>query len=218
MGSLSQGEFTRLDGTAMPHAFQLTTRSNDDDATPQTSNFACETEEECKEWETNIQRASRMETVQTMHLGGAYAQELAQFRLKVTNRRQKIADPACLNPVFKANLYKLKTEGNPLNPEEWFLRETWLAENGSLVYHSVKSDSDLVYYTSADVAKASVCKVAKEKSAMEFTFQVNLAPVDGIEYAPGLFAAEAAAMRDQWMEQFTRIAEGHVASEPAVQS
>eukprot|EP00812_Abedinium_dasypus_P008460 NODE_221_length_1784_cov_410.751880.p1 GENE.NODE_221_length_1784_cov_410.751880~~NODE_221_length_1784_cov_410.751880.p1 ORF type:complete len:544 (-),score=141.32 NODE_221_length_1784_cov_410.751880:135-1766(-) len=204
---MCQMRLERAEGEARPHAFTITIETEHSADTPPDVTrryMACHSEEEYLQWTQELRRASRMETLQTLRLGGAMG-ELKSFRLNVKNRRAKVTDPACLLPVLKGKLWKLKTEGNPLKPEEWYLREMWLANNGSLAYWSVSAETELIYYTGADVARATVLKVAREESCFEWTFQVRLCAVDGIEFEPGEFAAESKDMLEAWIEEFAKF-------------
>jgi hypothetical protein len=85
-------------------------------------------------------------------------------------------------PLFKAKLWKLKADGDRKNPEDWFEREMWIAKNGSMVYYSPKEDRELVYYTSADVARATVTAINDGETCRTFVFQVQLPPAGAIIY------------------------------------
>ena len=89
-------------------------------------------------------------------LGKEMANEAKAFR-QVRNRRlqvQKINGTGSagsnFEPVFKATLWKLKTDGDRLKEADWFEREMWLAKNGCLVYWSKRDEQELVYYTAQE--------------------------------------------------------------------
>merc|ERR1719263_1258381 len=94
--------------------------------------------------------------IPTMQLGGNIA-ELRKFVVSVKNRRQKVDETLKeqFEPVFREKLWKLKAEGDKMQEDQWFEREMWIARNGSLVYYSKKEERDLVYYTSADLMRAT---------------------------------------------------------------
>ena len=71
--------------------------------------------------------------------------EPAQWQ--ANNRRETVALDAGgeFEPLFKANLWKVKTKGNRMDEQHWLLREMWITKNGNLVYWSKKDDSNVVY-------------------------------------------------------------------------
>merc|ERR1719461_2497646 len=93
----------------------------------------------------------------TMRLGKNMKTDLENFRQTVKNRRMAVGtnDKEAFAPRFKAMLWKLKAEGDRMNPDHWYEREMWVSKNGSLVYWSKKEDRELVYYTSDDMRQAS---------------------------------------------------------------
>jgi len=165
-------------------------------------------DEEYNEWVKRLKSAERMD-IPTMQLGGHVA-ELRKFVVSVKNRRQKVDEDAKeqFAPVFKEMLWKLKADGDRMKPEDWFEREMWISKNGSLVYYSKKEERDLVYYTSADLMRATYQKVPDADSYKPFTFQVILPEADGVEFAPGDFAANSDDLRAKWIQEFQKGASG----------
>merc|ERR1740138_108691 len=148
----------------------------------------------------------RTEVVRTLQLGSNFAAEFKTFKLAITNRRLKVGDSQDLHePVFKAQLWKVKGDGDRKNDGHWFKRDMWLSKNGSLVYFSKKDERELVYYTHSDVAKAKVTKIPNEESGRPWSFQVCLPGHDGVEFSPGEFAAESEEMREQWLRELARV-------------
>merc|ERR1719498_999427 len=145
--------------------------------------------EEYDMWADKLKSASRLD-MPTMQLGGHVA-ELRKFVITVKNRRAKVDDAAKeqFAPVFKEKLWKLKAEGDKLDPEQWWEREMWTSKNGSLVYYSKKEERDLVYYTAADLMRATYTLVPSAESCKPYTFLLHLAEADGVQFAPGEFAA-----------------------------
>merc|ERR1719476_590080 len=142
-----------------------------------------------------------------MKLGQQMAEDLALFRVGVKNRRQQVTEgsQAEFEPVFKAKLWKVKGQGDRMKEEDWFLREMWIAKNGCLVYHSVRDERDLVYYTHADLERAKLVSVPNEDSFRPWAFEVQLPPAHGVEFSPGEFAAESEEMRAQWLSQLKKF-------------
>jgi serine/threonine protein kinase len=161
-------------------------------------------QEEYDEWQKRLKSAERMD-MPTMQLGG-HIEELRKFVVSVKNRRQKVDEDSKeqFAPIFKEMLWKLKADGDRMKTEDWFEREMWISKNGSLVYYSKKEERDLVYYTSADLMRASYRKVDDKDSCKPFTFQVVLPEADGVEFAPGDFAANTAELRDKWIGEFQK--------------
>lgn len=105
-------------------------------------------------------------------------------------------------PVFKADLWKLKADGDKKIEKDWYCRQMWISKAGALCYTSKKEGRDLVYYSAEDLANAKYTLIGESDSCKAFTFSVQLPEADGIEFAPGDFAAETEELRTQWMEAF----------------
>lgn len=204
---LADAKVGRYKGGAKDHAFEIKYKGEDDEA-PQTLVFACESAEEYKNWTTRMMSAVRMD-MPTMQLGNDIA-DLRKFIVTVKNRRQKVDENEKdqFAPVFKANLWKLKAEGDRKKADDWFEREMWISKNGSLVYYSKKEERDLVYYTSADLLRASYTKIPSADSHKPFTFLVNLPKSGDVEFAPGEFAAETSDLREKWITEFKNFSAG----------
>merc|ERR1712232_950912 len=89
----------------------------------------------------------------------------------------------------------------------------WLARNGSLAYYSLKGDRILVYYTTHDICRATFSKIPNQESKKPWTFQVVLPPHDGVEEAPGQFAAESEDAQNRWISELIKSATGHQESD-----
>merc|ERR1719265_2198452 len=100
--------------------------------------------------------------MRTYHMTRSFVQGVKAFKLNVRNRRMKLPEGymtdshGTAHPIIKSLLWKLKANGDRDMDDHWFQREMWLSAAGDLVYHSEKAGQDLIYYTSSDVAKASV--------------------------------------------------------------
>jgi len=92
--------------------------------------------------------------------------------------------------VFKLDLWKLSQEGDPMDEKAWLKREMWIAKNGSLCYFSKKENRSLQYFKPDDVRVVTMEKVPENESCKKNTFILQLPPVDGLEYAPAMFASE----------------------------
>jgi len=194
---LAKATFETMDA-ARPFAFRCMVS---EDKENHVFGLAAESQEELDEWIAQLKGAGKNRMVSTFRLGERMVEELQAFRITVKNRRQKVAENNRdqFEPTFKAKLWKLKGDGESMREEDWFERDMWIAKNGSLVYFSPKENTDLVYYTAADIARATICAVEDGKTFKPFSFQVQLPPTGGVEFAPGEFAAESDEMREKWM-------------------
>jgi serine/threonine protein kinase len=206
---LADAKIARFEGGAKSPAFSLTFASEGDDEKHDTLTFACESEAMYKQWTKHLKGVTRMD-MPTMKLGGDI-HDLRKFVITVKNRRQKVEDgdnKADFEPVFKAKLWKLKAEGDKKKADDWFEREMWTSKNGSLVYYSKKEERDLVYYTAADLFRATYQKIPDKDSAKPNCFLVCLPKSGDTEFEPGCFAAETADLQEKWINEFKRFSAG----------
>jgi len=209
----------KFEGGAMADAFQIKTKpdhDDHDDDVHDVSTFACESAAECQKWMQALEKVKES-LMGTMRLGGNMAQDLRQFKLTVKNRRLKVGDASRseggFEPEFKARLWKLKADGDRMNPQHWFERDMWISKNGSLVYWSKKEEKELIYYTAADVSHANMMRVASGSCVRPWAFMVRLPASNEIEFAPGEFAAESQEMLNKWITEFERMGALVMASE-----
>jgi serine/threonine protein kinase len=185
------------------HAVQVDCVSGQDEMDTSKFVFATASAVEADEWVRYLEFAAHMDIIPTMFLGASVAEDLKLFRCEVKNRRMKVEGDSAyeFEPVFKASLWKVKTAGDKMIESDWFKRDAWLSRNGSLVYWSVRDQRELVYFSSADIARSEVVIVDNDKSCKPWSFQVNLPPHEGMEFAPGEFAADSEEMRDKWFKE-----------------
>jgi len=189
----------------MKSAFKIQIRA-EDETTMTTYCFACEAESEVAPWMKCI-RALAID-MPTVALNSKYATDCRRFILSVRNRRQKITEnDEAFEPQFQGKLFKLKTEGDAMKPEDWFERDMWIAKNGSFVYYSPKEDRPLIYYTQADMLQATVQKLDEReaKACKPLIFQIALPACDGIEFAPGVFAAPSKEDLANWIAKIAEL-------------
>jgi hypothetical protein len=173
--------------------------------------FGCTNREESDAWYEYLGLVSKMDIMPTMRLGASIVSDLKAFRCEVKNRRMKIEDDHehLFEPVFKQQLWKVKAAGDLTSADDWFKRETWLSRNGSLVYWSVREQRELVYYTSADIRRANIVKFEStadpSKSFRQWSFLVMLPPINGMEIAPGQFAADTEEMQEKWIQELSKL-------------
>jgi len=132
---------------------------------------------------------------------------LNNFKKQRNNRRKMIqADEQGqgFEPVFKEKLWKLKGEGDPMIADHWFLRDMWIGKNGSLCYYSEKVKTDMMHYNKQDLQNMKIKELSEGKAAKPFAFELFRPSAEGLEFEPGLFAAENKATTDKWIEQFQR--------------
>jgi len=200
---LAHASFKTIDA-ARPFAFRCEVS---DDKESHAFGLAAQNQDEMDQWITHLKGAGKNQMMVTFQLGDKLAADLKAFRITVLNRRQKVeTNTDDFEPLFKAKLWKLKGDGDSMNEEHWFEREMWTTKNGSLVYFSPKDQTDLVYYTAADIGRTKVVAVGDGKSFKPFSFEVQLPPTGDVEFAPGVFAAESAEMRKKWMSELGRFA------------
>mmetsp|Transcript_43162 Transcript_43162/g.101444 ORF Transcript_43162/g.101444 Transcript_43162/m.101444 type:complete len:699 (-) Transcript_43162:174-2270(-) len=166
--------------------------------------FGVESEESYWEWTARLRSTAVMLSQTTLTFGPGFNQELKQFRLQVKNRRRRVndEDKGDFEAEFRGSLWKVKAGGDRYRPDDWLHREMWIAKNGALVYWSVKDDRELVYYTAIDIATCRIVVLNSSDSCKPWAFQVHLPAMDGIEFAPGEFAAESEESRESWIANF----------------
>mmetsp|Transcript_108234 Transcript_108234/g.241623 ORF Transcript_108234/g.241623 Transcript_108234/m.241623 type:complete len:705 (-) Transcript_108234:178-2292(-) len=203
---LTKATMQEITGGARNFAFEVSVTDAENDINEKQI-FACESEDERKLWIKRLSLSAHQDMIVTFQLGEKIYEELQAFRMTVKNRRIKVDDNAKdqFEPIFKAKLWKVKAEGDRKKKEDWFLRDMWLAKNGSLVYWSEKESRDLIYYTAADIARASTNKLGDGDAAYPFAFQLQLPPVDGVEFSPGEFAAISEEERSQWLAELKKF-------------
>merc|ERR1719498_237314 len=75
-------------------------------------------------------------------------------------------------PFFRAWLWKLRHDGDPLVESHWFQRDTWLSKNGSLIYGSEREGRELIYHTKIEVVRVSVRKMSNKESCKEWAIKL----------------------------------------------
>jgi serine/threonine protein kinase len=202
---LTTGGVTNVSGVGKDHAFKVELKSDEENDVIM---LAGESADELKVWIDKLSKATSLDAVVTMQLGAQFAEDVQKFKLAVKNRRMKIEeeDAGQFVPIFKAKLWKLKTEGDRKKKEDWFLREMWVAKNGSVVYWSPKEERELVYYTTDDLARAAIAEIVDGECCFDHAFRITLPPVGDVEFTPGEFAAESKDLRKQWMNELKKFA------------
>jgi len=199
---LATAEVSLFSGGAYDPAIEIKVAADQDAHEHEDLFFGCASQGDYEAWIRAFESARYM-AVKTMNLGHTMAGELHKFRLAVKNRRIKVneKDSGDHVPVFKSKLWKLKADTDKAKEQNWFEREMWISQNGTLVYFSLKEDRELVYYTHDDLASASIVAVDHtDSSHHRWGFHVVLPAKDGVEFTPTDFAAATEELRTQWME------------------
>jgi len=137
-------------------------------------------------------------------------EDFRNFKIQVRNRREKIDRTTHLQyqPVFERELWKLNSDGNTMEEKDWTLRKMWLAKNGAFCYFSVKENKELMYYRPDDIRYVKYRKLSDSESCKKHAFELTLKAADGVEYAPGVFAAESEEVMSIFLgciEKYQRI-------------
>lgn len=207
-------KISRVSGSAKEHAFEVTSTAvtrvgaaravagDKPVVAPATVIVACTSAQQFTQWTRFL-----LSLQQTQRLGLRFKQDMSMLKLAVHNRRRRIGDDAReeFEPVFKGQLWKLNSGGDPTRTEDWLEREMWLSRNGSLVYWSIKDEHDLVYYTASDIANAVVQPIQDGAVALPFAFQIRQVAEQGVEFTPADFAAESAELRDRWLAELSKF-------------
>jgi len=209
---LNNAQIHELAGAAKDFAFEVKTRSDAEDPLKDqpldVHAFAAETKEDLMVWKAKLTRAKNMDMRMTFKLGDSMVGDLQTFKMGVKNRRMKVdeKDQDQFEAVFKAKLWKVKADGDRMQAEDWFERDFSIAKNGSLTYYSPKDERDLVYYTATDMQRAKIQVLQDGQANKPFAFQICLPALDGVEFAPGEFAAESQDMRRTWIDELSKHA------------
>jgi len=204
---LCRAKVSEIKDAAYEYAFEVSypTTTDESDVTDyETARFATETKQERDAWTKHMELVRGLEYQQlaTLKISRGLVNDFRDFKLQVRNRRQEInAETKEFLPKYKAKLFKLNQDGDWNNREHWLEREMWIASNGSLCYHSKKEDRELQYYTKEDMSAVETEKLPDGKTCMPFAFEIRLPPKDGLEFAPGVFAAESEESREEWIKQ-----------------
>lgn len=111
-------------------------------------------------------------------------------------------------------IYKLNTDGDVKNIEQWLKRDMWVAKNGNFCYFSMKENKRLVYMNRARLMNANIKALAKEdQAARDFAFQVQVSGDKG-EFESVCFAAEDEQMQQKWMQTLSDVASAEEWHEP----
>jgi len=201
---LSTAKVTPVPGLGKEFAFEIASKPDEEEKMEKVF-LAAESKDDIEAWSDKLSKVGSMDMIVTFQLGDKMAEDLHAFRMAVRNRRMKVeGDKDAFAPQFKAKLWKLKTGGDRKKEEDWFMRDMWIAKNGSLVYYSPKEERELVYYTPGDISRSTIRRIEDGEAFRNHAFMVQLAAADGVEFDPGEFSAETAELREEWIKELEK--------------
>lgn len=208
-GKLHRAVISMVTECARDHAFQILIPAECQGEPDEVHIFACKSPEELATWSQALKREADGNTHTIISAGLVTVHELQRFRLQVRNRRIQLPRGSTardqFEPVLKTWLWKLKFEGDPHIESHWYERKVWLSKNGSLVYWSPREDRELVYHTSAEIARVSVFKLGHSESCKVAGFRLVLPANGDLDYAPSFFACNSLERREEWMRAFKQF-------------
>jgi len=196
-------------GTAKEFAIEIAQESSAEEKMPRII-LGFDTQEELDAWMDKICKVGKLDAMMTFFLGAKMAEDIQAFKLAVNNRRLKVeSNKTGFDATYKAKLWKLKSQGDKTKEEDWFLRDMWITDNGSLVYYSPKEERDLVYYTAQDLGRSWVEEIEDDEAHHKNTLTICMVPQEGgVEFDPGVFAAENSDLRVAWIQELNKVAGG----------
>lgn len=197
-----------FDGGVYEHAFQIRIVSENEGEDDDVYTFACNASIDVQSWLDVLKQAVAMNSNEKVSMSCLILKDFDQ-RLKVRNNRSPVLDNLAkdqFEPYLGGRLWKLKTEGDRKYEPDWMMRDMWIAKNGSLVYWSKKEERELIFHTSAEIARATVLVADYDDGCKRHAFSVRLPPNGDVHVAPSLFAAASAKKRDEWLEAFKKFA------------
>jgi serine/threonine protein kinase len=106
-----------------------------------------------------------------------------------------------LTARYKGILWKLNQGGDPSKKEHWLRRDIWLAGNGSLCYHSLKEDKQLILIDGHHLATAEVSLFSG--GAYDPAIEIKVAAdQDAHEHEDLVFGCASQEDYEQWMRAF----------------
>jgi len=195
-------------GAVRDYAFQVAIPAECEGEPDDLHFFACNSKEEHAAWKSHLQREVDGNTSEVIKAGLLTVHELHRFKLSVRNHRLQLPVDAArdqFEPLWQSFLWKLKFEGDPHNEAHWFHRKVWLSKNGSLVYWSDRENRELIYLTSAEIARVSVMKVHQADACKPWAFKLVLPPNGDFDFAPCIFSCESLDQREDWIRAFRKF-------------
>jgi hypothetical protein len=97
--------------------------------------------------------------------------KVAEPAEKVPLTRNRVEDHSGQAPLFSGTLWKLNSNGDPLDKTHWLKRDMWVSSNGALCYFSIKDSKRLVLIDTAKLIEANVARY--EQGCMKIAFEVK---------------------------------------------
>jgi len=181
--------------SGVPWAFEVQLPCMEDGVQSKSEFFAAVSESERTMWLEKFKESTISDLTKTANF-----RDVKAFRLRIRNLRKKINEEQG-PPRFKAELIKLGQDGDVHNPEDWWRRDMWVAQNGSLCYWSKKENRVLMYQSADDIRGSTLRVMSPEESCKENAFEMQLPLKDGMEFEPCVFCTDTSEERDMWIRQ-----------------
>lgn len=193
---------------ARPFSFLLDFTKEMDFCDREVLYFAANDEAQLKDWTKWLRYVAGFGHDETFRLGQEMEGQIEAFRMHLVNRRLEVraegGDDHGFQASMTAHLWKLKVRGDCTTEDDWFKRKFSMSNNGSLIYYSEREQKELIYYTCTDVSSAALAKLGYADIGKPFGFSVTMPSRQGVEFDPGMFAAESQDMREKWLVEFKR--------------
>jgi len=118
--------------------------------------------------------------------------------------RIRVQDDSSGQPVHKGTVWKLNTEGDPADLNQWIKRDMWLAQNRSLCYYSVKENKRLVLIDGERLRDANI--EVKEGFAKEFAVEIkSTATAEDRKFPKTVLGFDTQEDLNEWIDKTMRV-------------
>lgn len=126
--------------------------------------------------------------------------------------------------IVSGNLWKLNSDGDAMEEEDWLLREFWLCPNGVMCYHSVREDKGLAMFQSRSIQAVKIIEVPTDEASRKYAFEMqpvvlareNRQKDPDMEWEGTFLAAETAEEYANWFKAFKWIQDPKSRPKPKV--
>merc|ERR1711871_203840 len=111
--------------------------------------------------------------------------------------------------LMEGRLFKLNSNGDPMNEGQWLKRRMWLSKSGRLWYESMKEVKPIMYFAGLSVKLLDqkelspgkdTCVAVQGQPIFAMSFQM---PAKGkTKVAPSMIACDTAEERSKFMQAF----------------
>jgi serine/threonine protein kinase len=134
------------------------------------------------------------------------ANSTSAVAVKKRARMRAHADDSGPPGICHSTLWKLNTEGDVKNIEQWLKRDMWVAKNGNLCYFSMKENKRLVYMDRSRLMNAKIRALTEtDQAARNCAFQIQVSDERG-EFESVYFAAEDDECQKKWIDTLINVA------------